>query len=108
MESSEAHTDGLVNEAAALLKAALEPRAPAEVGKLMDWSVSTINRSNLIQHMGVSWHGGTPKWMVYNGQSHIEMDDDWGYPHFGKPPYRKMKRWDTADMMLLHLDRSRY
>ena len=30
MESSEAHTDGLVNEAAALLKAALEPRAPAE------------------------------------------------------------------------------
>ena len=71
MESSEAHTDGLVNEAAALLKAALEPRAPAEVGKLMDWSVSTINRSNLIQHMGVSRHGGTPKWMVYNGQSHI-------------------------------------
>lgn len=33
---TEAHTDGLVNEAAALLKAALEPRAPAEVEKLMD------------------------------------------------------------------------
>ena len=29
-DGSEAHTDGLVNEAAALLKAALEPRAPAE------------------------------------------------------------------------------
>lgn len=29
-----AHTDGLVNEAAALLKAALEPRAPAEVAAL--------------------------------------------------------------------------
>ena len=32
--------------------------------------------------LGVPW--GTPKWMVYNGQSHLEMDDDSGYPHFGK------------------------
>ena len=24
--------------------------------------------------------GGTPKWLVYNGTSHLEMDDDWGYP----------------------------
>ena len=21
------------------------------------------------------------KWMVYVGKSHLEMDDDWGYPH---------------------------
>lgn len=46
---TEAHTDGLVNEAAALLKAALEPRAPAEVEKFMDWSFST-NRFKLIQN----------------------------------------------------------
>ena len=26
-------------------------------------------------------------WMVYSGMSHLEMDDDWGYPHFRKPPY---------------------
>ena len=25
-------------------------------------------------------HGVTPKQMVYNGESHLEMDDDWGYP----------------------------
>ena len=30
---------------------------------------------------------GIPKWLVYKGQSHLEMDDDWGYPHFRKPPY---------------------
>ena len=29
--------------------------------------------------------------MVYNGwfmieKSHLEMDDDWGYPYFRKPP----------------------
>ena len=32
--------------------------------------------------------GGIPiaGW-VYKGTSHLEMDDDWGYPHdLGKPP----------------------
>ena len=24
-------------------------------------------------------------WMVYNGKSHPEMDDDWGYPSCRKP-----------------------
>ena len=25
---------------------------------------------------------GVPqKWLVYQGNSHLEMDDDWGYPH---------------------------
>ena len=25
--------------------------------------------------------------LVYKGKSHLEMDDDWGYPHFRKPPF---------------------
>ena len=25
-------------------------------------------------------------WMVYKGKSHLEMDDDWGYPYLRKPP----------------------
>ena len=32
---------------------------------------------------------GVPKWMIYHGKFHkipIEMDDDWGYPNFRKPP----------------------
>ena len=29
------------------------------------------------------------KWVVFKGKSHLEMDDDWGYPHFRKPPYIK-------------------
>ena len=37
--------------------------------------------------MGGSINGGTPIWLVCNGKSHLGMDDDWGYPHFGKPPY---------------------
>jgi hypothetical protein len=39
-------------------------------------------------HLGVSINGETPKWMVYNGKSCLEMDDDWGYPDFRKPPCR--------------------
>jgi len=31
-------------------------------------------------HMGVSINGGTPKWLVHNGQSQSNMDDNWGYP----------------------------
>ena len=27
------------------------------------------------------------KWLVYSEKSHLEMDDDWGYPYFKKPPY---------------------
>ena len=30
--------------------------------------------------MGVSINGGTPKWLVHNGQSQSNMDDNWGYP----------------------------
>ena len=26
-------------------------------------------------------------WLVYEGKSHLEMDDDWGYPYFRKPTY---------------------
>ena len=25
---------------------------------------------------------GYPKWLVYKGKSHLEMDDDWGYPQY--------------------------
>ena len=31
--------------------------------------------------------GGTPKMMVYFIENSTLMDDDWGYPHFRKPPY---------------------
>ena len=37
--------------------------------------------------MGVSMNCGTPKWLVHEGKSHLEMDDDWGYPYFRNPPY---------------------
>ena len=37
--------------------------------------------------MGVSVNGGTPTagWFIM-GESHLEMDDDWGYPCPRKPP----------------------
>ena len=43
------------------------------------------NNLCLYAHMGVSWNGGTPKWKVYNGKSHLEMDDDWGFRFLGNP-----------------------
>ena len=36
---------------------------------------------------GFHSHGGSPKWFVCKGKSHLEMDDDWGYPYFRKPLY---------------------
>ena len=48
------------------------------------------------------YHGGfhklgTPKWMVYKRKSHLEMDDDWGYLYFRKPPYGN----DMLDILIL-------
>ena len=39
--------------------------------------------------MGISLNGGTPKWMVYNGQSLLKCMI-WGYHHFRKPSYGKI------------------
>ena len=40
-------------------------------------------------YMGVSIVMGVPqaRWLVDKGKSHLEMDDDWGYPHNRKPLY---------------------
>ena len=46
--------------------------------------------------MGVSNHWGIPNsWLVYKGKSHLEMDDDWGYPYFRTPP--SVKRVNPMD-----------
>ena len=65
-------------------------------------------------NLGVSMAMGAPqKWMVYEGKSHLEMDDDWGYPYFRKRPnkYRYnchkpraselSTRWFSAVMWML-------
>ena len=39
---------------------------------------------------------GTPhSWMVYYGKSQLEVDDDWGYPYFRKPPHGFQPKWHT-------------
>ena len=42
--------------------------------------------------MGVSIAMGVPEngWMVYKGKSRLDMDDDWGYPYFRRPPYMQI------------------
>ena len=35
----------------------------------------------MIERSSPMKYGGTPKWSVYNGKSHLEMDD-WGVPLF--------------------------
>ena len=44
--------------------------------------------------MGVSINGGTPQKMdgLVQGKSHLEMDDDWGYPYSRKPPWSNPKK----------------
>ena len=39
-------------------------------------------------HGGFHSHGATPKWTVYSGKSHLEMDDDCGWNHVRKPPHK--------------------
>lgn len=35
------------------------------------------------------FHGGTPKMNdLFHGKSQLEMDENWWYPYFRKPPYR--------------------
>ena len=39
-----------------------------------------------------AFYGAIPKMVggfigLFHGRSHLEMDDDWGYPCFRKPPY---------------------
>ena len=48
-------------------------------GVKMSWTIEDPN-------IGVSMNGYTPKWMVIM-ESPIEMDENWGYPYFRKPPY---------------------
>ena len=40
-----------------------------------------------VEYGGFHGHGGTPMagWFTI-GKYHLEMDDDWGYPYFRKPP----------------------
>ena len=46
-------------------------------------SIEIVNGPSI--HMGVSINGGTPiaGWLLM--ENPIQMDDDWGYPHFRKP-----------------------
>ena len=49
-----------------------------------------VSIGNAINHMGISINGAIQKcWfmIIYNGKSHLQMDDDWGYPYFRKPSY---------------------
>ena len=37
---------------------------------------SSHRTTKTIAYLEVSWNGGPPKWMVYQGKSHLEMDDN--------------------------------
>jgi len=50
--------------------------------------------------MEVSINGGTPKWMVYSGKAENKMDENWGYPHFRKPPYGHIMYCKKVDLTI--------
>ena len=57
-----------------------------------------------IQHMGVSKHRGTPKWIVIR-ETPIKMDDLGAHPYFRKQPYYKplLLGADKWQMKLIYL-----
>ena len=43
---------------------------------------------------------GVPhSWMVYFMENPVSIDDDWGYPHFRKPPYLPIMRQDACKLV---------
>ena len=55
------------------------------------WKTAGVTRSDgFLQIWGLP-SMGVPEypnsWMIYFMENPIEMNDDWGYPHFKKPPY---------------------
>ena len=59
--------------------------------------------------MGVFINGGAPKWMVYQGTSPSNMDDEQGYPYFRKPPYKWLNYglWYNYDITMVDLTRGK-
>ena len=57
------------------------------------WVRNPLPPSRMVEtlKMEVSINGGTPKWMVYKGKSHLEMDD-LGIPPLWKHPYEPIYR----------------
>ena len=49
-----------------------------------------------------------PKWLVYKGKSHPEMDDDWGYPRLWTPPlvYLSLSLYLPIYLGAIYLDSS--
>ena len=47
--------------------------------------VTKPENKNVWLLMEVSINRGTPKWTVHKGKSHLEMDDEQGYPYLRKP-----------------------
>ena len=50
-------------------------------------SVTFRSQGSRKSEMGISRNGSTPFSLdgLFSGKSHLEMDDDWGYPHLWKP-----------------------
>ena len=60
-----------------------------------DFSISMLNGSSNALFGGFHSHGGNPKlagWFILENpkQKWMKMDENWGYPHFRKPPYDRM------------------
>ena len=58
-------------------------------GRLSCWKVSSC----IWDHMGVSYNGGSPKWMVYFMENQFYKWMIRGYPHFRKPLYEYLYRY---------------
>ena len=68
-------------------------------GHAFDAQVLILDTGNTAWKFGgFQSHGGIPKWMVFNGKSPFFMDEEWGYPHFGKCPNWEMERYPLVNV----------
>ena len=52
---------------------------------------------------GFHSHGGSPSSLdgLFHGKKkHLEMDDESGYPYFGKPPYMEVS-WNRGSLKMM-------
>ena len=57
------------------------PRNPSDCWEML-WNLQPPKKKiNTVDIWWFPYGWRYPKWLVYHGKSHLEMDDDWGYRH---------------------------
>ena len=64
-------------------------------------SLEILDTLDISLYRGFLKWGYPNSWMVYFMKTPIKSDDNWGYPHFRKPPYIYHQHPSTTSILIL-------